>query len=193
MGCLRRDERGSTLVIALAFVAVFSLWLSSLLPFSSTSLRLSKTVEDQRKVVYAADAAIEAAINALRPSNGVACVSPMAATPPINGLSTTVNCAGGTSGSGPPVNVNNRPGQALLTLSRNVAEVGIAKSVGSTNLKVHGGVFSNSNIVASGAITVEKGDIKARTGCSGISLAPTTTTTTPPYSTNCALGTAIDP
>jgi Tfp pilus assembly protein PilX len=190
---LRRDERGSTLVIALAFVAVFSLWLSSLLPFSSTGLRLSKTVEDQRNVVYAADAAIEAAINALRPSNGAACATPMAATPLVNGLNATVACAGGASGSGPPVNVNNRPGQALLTLSRSVAEVGIAKSVGSTNLKVHGGVFSNSNIAASGTITVEKGDIKARTGCSGISLAPTTTTTTPTYTSNCTLGTTIDP
>jgi hypothetical protein len=63
---IRRDERGSSLIIALAFLVVFSLWLSATLSATESGMHIAQTMKIQPKRLYAADAAIEKAIQRIR-------------------------------------------------------------------------------------------------------------------------------
>ncbi|MFN2606539.1 MAG: hypothetical protein ABR511_01390 [Acidimicrobiales bacterium] len=155
-------------MIALAFLAVFSLFLATLLNFAQTGLKVGATVEGQRKVLYSADGAIQTEIRALQPSNGD-CASPQSVSSvTLNGQAVSISCTQGLTGTGGSNTSLNTPGKAILTLSTNAGETGINQS-SNNNIKVHGGVFSNSNIAVqpSSSITVENGDVKARSGCTG--------------------------
>src|SRR5689334_983702 len=64
----RRDDRGSSLLLVLIVVTVVGLGLSALLSRSDSAQRVSQTLDQQTAASYAADGAMEAAINNLRNS-----------------------------------------------------------------------------------------------------------------------------
>ncbi|MGN6252208.1 MAG: hypothetical protein ACTHNS_10385 [Marmoricola sp.] len=93
---------------------------------------------------------------------------------PATGTQTTptsavVDCVGvagtGQQGSPVPINHNNKPGYAIVTLNGNVTS--------SSPLKVHGGVYANGNIV--GAVAVDAGDVRATGTCPSTTISGTAT------------------
>jgi hypothetical protein len=131
-----RGERGTSLIIALVFIAVFGLLLSALLTFTDTSSRATGAYRSQRSVNYATDAALDAAVNraahgkidgkvigvdpaldptdVCNPANNATVLSrPATATAPKIVVSCRV--ASG-SGSGQPAELGDTPPYSLLTL-----------------------------------------------------------------------------
>jgi hypothetical protein len=147
------NEDGVVLIIALVILTIIGLLASALLSFGNTSLRLTKEVRDDRSTRYAADAAIEAAINSIRANIDAGSETgtvPCNYTPafPINRLNVTVTCTRVTGSGG--AGAINLPHYAMLALSTDAAE-GINLS-GNLNLFVGGGVFSNSSITTRGPL-----------------------------------------
>ena len=168
-------EDGSVLVMALAFLSLFGLAIAALLGFADTSFRTTIAVRERSAGLYAADGAVEAAINAWRePSSGVgssagACGS--FSPPVVNDVATRVECtayapevvAGGTA-----VSSANKPRTALLTTSTNAGEDGLLQGSNS-GLHIKGHVYSNSTVrnTASSAQLLVDGPLTAEGGCSG--------------------------
>ena len=55
----RRDERGSTLLLTLVFMALFGVLVSALLAFGDVNLNLNEAQESNTNRLYATDGAIE--------------------------------------------------------------------------------------------------------------------------------------
>ncbi|WP_432880108.1 hypothetical protein ACQPYH_34520 [Kribbella sp. CA-245084] len=174
----RRDERGSSLLLVLVVITVIGLALSALLSRTDTAERVSKSLRDQTVASYAADGAMEAAINNLRNSgyngnSGQRCfgLSDTLSLILFNGLdSATVTCKPDPK----QVVVHcqdasecNRPDNALLTLGQIPGEDGLTvqQPAGST-LQIHGKVVSHSS-VAVPAGKLSAGALSASGGCSG--------------------------
>lgn len=170
-----RDERGTSLVLALAFITLFGVGAGVLAQFGAVSFQTVKSVRDQRAAVYAAQGAVDTAIDFVRGNsslgtNGGSCPTlsfPAAAGHAINATCAGQAPAGGGGGSGASF-----PSQALLTMATG-SEDGI--TVGSTlpgNVKIGGPVFSNSGINANsifnqGGIDSGNYPLIARGSCQG--------------------------
>lgn len=199
----RHGEDGAALILALAFLALFSLVVAAILSFSDAGLRGTVELRKERSSVYTADAATETAINAIANSSynavtGTTC--PTQQFPDLNGTgSAVVNCTAtppGSGGSGVPITTLNRPRQAILTLSTTAGENGVAAGAGffhgtnsgaSPGLQIRGDVYSHSGVTANpGSITldtVNNSRLFAKGACSG-TIGPssnvTCNATTPP-------------
>jgi Tfp pilus assembly protein PilX len=174
----RRDERGSSLLLVLVVVTVIGLGLSALLSRSSSAERVSQTLREQAEDSYAADGAMEAAINNLRNStynheSGQHCFGLSDTLPLIlyNGLdSAAVTCRPD------PKQVIfacrsgdcNRPANAVLTLGRIAGEAGVSvdQPAGST-VRIHGALSSSSAVDAGDGQLAVTGALSALGGCSG--------------------------
>lgn len=123
-----RAERGSALLIALAFMLVFSVLLTAILGYASTNARTSQKLIKQRTKNYAVDGTLESAVNWAKDVSNVgrdpdlygsdpSCVYKKPAsgsTPEI-----TVSCAAKSgSGSGRGPDGGTYPAQAILTLGK---------------------------------------------------------------------------
>ena len=62
----RDDEGSSALVLALIFLAILAVGMTALLVFADTSIRATVGLRSQEGNSYAADGAVNAAINAIR-------------------------------------------------------------------------------------------------------------------------------
>ena len=69
MGRLR-DEDGVALVLALAFLTFFGLVIAAILGFAEASVRATEGLREQRDIVYAADGAMDGAIQYARTAAG---------------------------------------------------------------------------------------------------------------------------
>ncbi|CRK54995.1 hypothetical protein [Alloactinosynnema sp. L-07] len=193
---MNRDESGAALILVLVLVTSVCLVILSLLTFSSTSIRTTVELREQAATASTSDAGMAAAINTIRNStynnsagqncfggsdtlalNGLADAESVAVTCEPDPKKVLIHC--------PSLSVCNRPGSAVLTLGRSGAEDGvhIDQPVGST-FRVHGVVFSNSNInVVKGNLTTNT-RVYARTSCSGTIMSVPSprraTTATPP-------------
>jgi len=175
----RTDDRGAALVLVLVVVTVLAIGLSALLSFSDTSLRGTVSLREQAAGAYNADGALQAAINNLRNS-----VYNNAAGQRCFGASDTLQLpnfygsdAAAVTCAPDPARVLiqctslsqcNRPGSAILTVGRIAGEdgVNIQQPTGST-FKVHGIIFSNSNInVVNGTLSTNT-RVYARGACTG--------------------------
>lgn len=210
---LRSDESGATLIIVLLLVTVVSLMVGAMLSLTDTSVRTTIAVRGQATNAYAAQGAIDAAINTLRSSsynNDVSspsypkCFGNTAGSgtlvlpnfyPGSTGAaasSAAVSCSPdpSTGAGGPqvPINSGNKPGNAILTLGTNPNENGInVKALNnSIPFEVHGGVVSDSNIVVSNGSLQSNTTVAAHTGCSG-------TIVSNPSPAVCNAGTVSDP
>ncbi|MDX6241319.1 MAG: hypothetical protein QOG10_6143 [Kribbellaceae bacterium] len=177
------DDEGAALVMVLIIVTVLALGLSALLSLSDTSIRATVGLRGQAAATYNADGAMQAAINNLRNSSyndasGQKCFGSgvtASNTLHLDGFygsdSAAVDCAADPKKvliQCPSLSKCNRPGNAILTLGKIADEDGltITQPTGST-FRVHGNVFSNSNInVANGALNTNA-NVWARTSCNG--------------------------
>jgi hypothetical protein len=96
-----RDESGAVLILALAFVLIVGLAIGALTALTSTNLKGAESLQQERAREYGADAAVEAAIQAVRyaPAS-TTCATfppsppPAGVSPPFDGM--VVQCAIGT-------------------------------------------------------------------------------------------------
>jgi hypothetical protein len=197
----RGDDRGASLVIALIFVTVVSVVVTVALSFADTSIRTTVALRGQATAAASADGAAQIAINTLRrgsytgtgncfdsgPALTLSNVYQPPSGPADSAAVTCENDAGHGGDGGLPINSSNKPGSAILTLGTSSSENGIfVKVSGGGQLKVKGGIFSNSNInVTLGSLAAQLAGVKARTACTG------TITSTPPPA--CNIGNVADP
>ena len=173
---LLTDDRGSALLLALAFLLLFSLFISTLLAFGYTSERVSEGLTSQRATVYTSDGAVEGAVNYLRGNVNLG-VYPLTTScdftlpASVNQVpSVPVTCSpqvgsGAVTGGGSTP--SNAPAQAILTRETGGNE-GI-QQLSNSGLNVQGDVFSNSivqNTASKAAINVA-GALGAVGACSG--------------------------
>ena len=150
---LRRShgERGASLVLALVFISVFGLLLAGLSEFTGANSIATRGFRSQRAANYAADAALDAAVNRVRND-------PNTGRDPALFPSDTCNAANGQtilkrsgsadsptmvvscvvvsgSGSGEPAELGSAPPYALLTLGDRRTDVnsGAPTSLGTRN------------------------------------------------------------
>ncbi|WP_436494769.1 hypothetical protein [Actinokineospora sp. HUAS TT18] len=175
---MKRDERGAALILVLVLVSVVSLVLLGMLTFAGTSIRTTVELRDQATTASTSDAAASAAINAIRNSTynnspGQQCfggANTMSVNGIAGGVASTVSCSPDPAKvliQCPSLSVCNRPGSAVLTLGTGGEDgVNVDQPTGST-FRVHGVVFSNSNInIVKGNLTTNT-RVYARTTCSG--------------------------
>ncbi|MGW1635288.1 hypothetical protein [Streptomyces lavendulae] len=173
-----RDEQGATLILALAFVVVFSLVTVSLLSFAGTGLKAAGAYVDQGRRDYGADGATQLAIKNF--SQGNPCADYTA--PPLNGRQMIVHCD--PLNASPATTRATQPQDALLSLGR-TAKDGV--NVSTPGLRVQGSVFSHSDITTGpGASMVVSGDVSAVGDCSGAVSQNRLSPTQAPYARDCA-------
>jgi len=80
----RSDERGSTLVLTLVFMALFGVLVATLLAFGDTGLRLHDVQEANTNKVYSADNAVEWATKSVQDNRGI-CTPELAAGKTLDG------------------------------------------------------------------------------------------------------------
>lgn len=191
-----RGDDGAALVLALIVITVIALSLSALLTLSDTSVRTTVGLRDQVSSTYTADGAMQAAINNLRNSSynhntGQYCFGGSDTLQLSNfygSNSAAITCQADPKQvliQCPSLSDCNRPGNAILTLGTTSEDgLNITQPTGST-FRVHGNVFSNSNInVVNGALNTNA-VAAARAACTG------TIQSTPPPA--CNLGSASNP
>ncbi|WP_030767700.1 MULTISPECIES: hypothetical protein [unclassified Streptomyces] len=175
---LRDDEQGGTLILALAFVVVFSLVTVSVLSFVGTGLKAASVYVDQGKRGYSADGATQLAIKNFAQGNPCA---PYTA-PPINGRQMIVRCD--PLNASPATARATQPQDALRSLGQ-AAKDGI--DVSTPGLRVQGSVFSHSNVTTgAGASMVVSGDVSAVGDCSRAVTQTQLSPTQQPYAHACA-------
>lgn len=171
---IRRDERGSSLLIALVFLSLFSLWVSSTLTSAENSLHITQTMRVEPKRLYAADGAIEQAIQRVRyDSNlGVDVLNPPSCgtTATLNDKTYYVQCEP-QPGSGHSPYGGSSPSLGIIALTDGGGgEVGYTQHKNGI-IKVDGGVFSNFGI------SFQNGSVCPGTNCQQLNLCPDNTRT----------------
>jgi hypothetical protein len=197
----RDDEGGAVLVLALLIVTVVALVVGTVLTQGDGSLRATLAVREVAATTYAADGAAQVALNDLRTGygfetnpnepafnnnlDGAGCFGKDQAGNPIGTLflpgfypaagrqggptSAAVECGPedgtGAQGSDVPINSHNKPGYAIVTLNGPLTTA--------DDLKVHGGVYSNSTIT--GKVSLDAGDAWAFGACAQTSVTPPAT------------------
>ena len=179
----RSDDGGAALVIALVFITVVAIAVTVTLSFADTSIRTTFALRDQAAYSANADGAAQIAVNALREGTYNGTSGTCFGGGNVLTLSNVYQPAGGPADSAyvactldndhtatdpsVAINASNRPGSAILTMSTG-GEDGInIKVSGGRTVKVHGGIFSNSNInVELGALETNA-EVTARGPCAG--------------------------
>lgn len=135
---IRRDEKGAALVIALVMIFLITLIAIGVMSYASTSLKASSSIRTDRESLYAADGAIDAAIQRIRTSGPsgypatlgyIDSANPCAFDLPAQGNQpaahvectdpVTYTTSPGDGGIG-----SNAPKYAILTLGRNANQPG---------------------------------------------------------------------
>ena len=96
----RADEEGMVLIFALAFIAFVGVVGVATMSYASTNLKAGVALRPVRGVQYAADAAVEGAINKLRLDSTLPCTTTgdfFRADPPVNGQDIVLNLVDCTS------------------------------------------------------------------------------------------------
>ncbi|WP_254896657.1 hypothetical protein [Amycolatopsis sp. Hca4] len=172
------DDAGAALPLVLILVTVVAVVLGALLSFADTGVRTTVNLRDQAAAAYTADGALQAGINAIRTSTftgaaGEHCFggSDTLTLPNFGGGgSAAVSCTADPAKvriQCPSLSVCNRPGNAILTLGTGGEDgLNIQQPTGSS-FRVHGIVYSNSNIrVVNGSLDTNTA-VYARGACSG--------------------------
>jgi hypothetical protein len=101
-GFASQGEDGAVLLLALVFILVIAIVLTSLLTFTGNDLTNTSNLRSQRSLEYAADGATDAALQAVRYSESAYRGGPQPCMPDdapfmsINGDEITVDCGNGT-------------------------------------------------------------------------------------------------
>lgn len=174
-----RDDRGASLVLVLVLVTVLSVGLGGLLTFADTSMRTTVALREQAADSYAADGALQVAVNAIRTSTyagraGEHCFGDsdsMSVPYGEDGTKTaTVTCTPNPNRvkiGCPALSDCNRPGNAILTLGRVPGEDGVLVKDLKDGLRVHGTIVSHSGIRVSNGELIADADVYAAGTCTG--------------------------
>jgi len=178
MESAEEHEQGGILIMALIFISVMGLVIGAVVQLAAVDIRNTSGTRTQRNVVYAADAGVQAAINAYRQTSTC-----LGSPPVVNGTNVVVTCQVATS-SGSGGAATNQPPLAVITLP-STGETGVTLASGA-NTNIGGGIYSNTDIkVPGGASLTVSGPTTARTGCNGAG----TYVFDPTATNNCNLGT----
>jgi Tfp pilus assembly protein PilX len=172
-----RDDSGAALILVLVIVTVLALGIAAISTFASTSVHTTVALRDQGSSVYNADGAVQAAINNIRnsaynDSAGQTCFSGgNTLQVPYGSGSVAVTCTADPARvliQCPSLANCNRPGNAILTLGKVAGEdgVNVQQPTGSA-FRVHGNIFSNSNINVVNGNLATNAKVWARGACSG--------------------------
>jgi hypothetical protein len=188
------DDTGATLVLALILITVVAVAIGALLSFGDSSVRVTVALRSQAADSYGADGAAQAAITALRrsPFNndtssptypkcfgaGITDDTLLLNNfyPGTNGASASsaaVQCTAdpnsGAAGGLVDISLDNKPGNAILTVGQKPGEDGLNIKALSSSLPflVHGSVVSDSNIRVTNGSLESNVAVYAHTGCSG--------------------------
>ncbi|HEY3465888.1 MAG TPA: hypothetical protein VGL47_12205 [Amycolatopsis sp.] len=172
------DDSGAALPLVLVLVTVIAVVLGAVLSFADTSVRTTVNLRDQAASAYTADGALQAAINQIRNSGftgapGQHCFggSDTLTLPAFGGAdSAAVSCTADPAKvliQCQSLSVCNRPGNAILTLGTGGEDgLNIQQPTGSS-FRVHGVVYSNSNInVVNGSLDTNTA-VYAKGACAG--------------------------
>jgi hypothetical protein len=163
-----RGEQGTSLVLALAFMSLFGVFAAVLAQFGAESFKTVSSVRDQRASVYAAEGAVDTAIDYVRSNaslgqNGGSCLTNFG-FPSAAGHTITASCTGQVPANGG--SSATLPSNALLTTATG-SEDGITAYGFGSSLDVNGGVFSNSDISTLFAnVNAGSNPLTARGSCS---------------------------
>jgi hypothetical protein len=176
---IRRDDGGAALILALIIVTVIAISLGALLSLTDTGIRTTVNLRGQAAAAYEADGALQAAVNNIRQSSvnssTGSCFGGGSNTLSLNNFSGTDSAVVQCTPDPASVQIQctslthcNRPGSAILTLGRIPGEDGInLKPLNSGSVfRVHGVVFSNSNINVQGTLNTNTA-VYARGTCAG--------------------------
>jgi hypothetical protein len=131
------DERGSALVIALVFIALFGLLSAALLSFGFSGERTTNVVTGSRDARYAADGAVEGAIQRFKAMSDGGDPNPCASggnpffTYTVRGKTATATCTNTSTGGTP------NPPQSLLPTSVTSAADFYPYNGAGTNASLH--------------------------------------------------------
>lgn len=162
-----RGEQGSALVVALAFLSVFGIFIAAILAHVSTSVRLTGTTRERAVGLMAADGGVEWAIQRAR-TQDAACPNPLAGvqeltgTLDIAGRGVTVMCEALTGAAASPASQN----WSVITTS------GLVTTAGASPRITGGDVFAGGTLtVGSSPITAAQADvIRGAADCTTFSL-----------------------
>lgn len=184
---VRRDDAGTSLILALILITVVALVISVVLSFADTNIRVTVgAIRPQAAAAATADGAAQVATNELRRGNydgstGQSCFGTddtlMLTDFPSRGSSAYVTCSRDPgSGTVVPISSRNKPSSAILTLGTGTrGEDGLRASTPWWDpLRVHGGIFSNSNIDAWFSGIDDDAWVRARDDCDGWITSPDT-------------------
>ncbi|MEU8764251.1 hypothetical protein [Streptomyces sp. NPDC048659] len=172
------DERGATLILALAFVMIFTLVTVSVLSLATAGLTAARTQAGQGELGYAADGATQLAIDRFAQGNPCAAYT----APPLNGRRMTVHCD--PLDSSPETARATRPQDALRALGEGTGD---GVEVTAPGLRVQGSVFSRTGITTTGGGSmVVAGDVSAVGNCSRAVTQPRLPASRTPYTRGCA-------
>jgi len=137
-------------VLALVFLSVFGVWIAATLSFSESATKVAEGVRAQRGVVYAADGAVEQAIQRIRADAnlGKENDSTCGTTVTLNGKTVNVSCLG-QPGSGVTHLGGDAPKLGIITLADD-PEPGVQLASNAV-VRVDGGVYSHSSITFEGS------------------------------------------
>ncbi|MDX6229602.1 MAG: hypothetical protein QOI76_2992 [Frankiales bacterium] len=167
-----RDESGSALILALAFLALFGLVVGVILQFSAVGFRTTVSVRSNAVNRAAANGALDGAVNSLtKTSNQLVGVAPFSAgcyNLPASSLqpAASVQCLARTgSGAGASGSTLNQPSFGVLTNTTNAAE-GYVQAAGTASV-VQGGVAADKAVsVGTGStLAATFGAVVASTSC----------------------------
>jgi hypothetical protein len=161
------------LIIALAFLALFGLWVSATLASAENSLHIAQTMKVEPKRLYAADGGVEQIIQKIRydQPKGVEGDTSCGGETTMNGKTYFVQCKP-SDGSGVSPNSGSSPNLGILAFSDGAGYVdGVPREFGFTQrkngtIKVDGGLFSNAGV------SFQNGSACPGTNCQQLNLCP---------------------
>jgi hypothetical protein len=145
------NERGASLILALAFLSLFGVAIATLLSFADTSIRTTVAVRSQRGTVFAASAAAQTAINSIRKTPSMGAYKGPCTVPSVgdNDVTPTVTCAGqvgsGATTTGTPVTA---PGNAVTTLGMGSWDGSWFGTFDGSAIAIVGSVSTNAGVLA---------------------------------------------
>lgn len=166
---VKRNDRGAALVIALAFLALFSLLLVSTLTAAEGGLHISDTLKVQPVRMYSADGAIEKAIQGIRydvtlgRDDGINCDT----TAQLNGKTMYITCDP-QDGSGLSQLGGSSPTLGIIALSNGAGNEAGYQQTGNSIVRIDGGLYSNSTLSFVNGNTCNGSDVN----CQQLNLCP---------------------
>lgn len=179
-----RDERGSALIVALAFMSLFGIFIAAVLAHVSTNLRLTGTTRDRADRLLAADGGLEWGVQQARAQDG-ACANVAAgdqtltSTLNVNGRAVSVTCTALAGAVASPAAEN----WSVITPN------GIVNTAPGATI-AGGDVWAGGAPPATNIATSQADVIRGQATCASFTL--TGFTTGPPDTSSCDTSTAPD-